>query len=155
MNYIKIYDNDVVNGPGIRVSLFVAGCSHTCIGCFNPESWNYKAGSEFTSETQDHLRMLVASTHIAGLSVLGGEPLAEKNFETVLALCMLIKSAFPEKDIWLWSGYTLAEIQNNHAAEILTVIDVLCDGRFELDLKDSTLQYVGSSNQKVHKLKEV
>lgn len=149
MNYSKIYYNDVVNGEGIRVSLFVSGCSHGCKGCYNQSAWDYRAGEPFTQEIKESLLQACTSPFIDGLSLLGGDPLMPKNFDTVLDLCKAFKSKFPSKTIWLWSGYTLSEIENNHASQILDYVDVLIDGKF-IQEKYKKMSLKGSTNQKIY-----
>lgn len=149
MNYQTIIKDDLVNGEGIRCSLFVSGCSHGCVGCFNEETWNYRNGKEFTSETIELILNELDKPYVSGLSLLGGDPLMPKNISTVLDLCKIVKEKYPDKTIWCWSGYTLEEIQNNHAKEILQYCDVLVDGKFMIELKDLSLPFRGSSNQRI------
>lgn len=152
MNYSKIEKADLVNGPGIRVSLFVSGCTLACPGCFNREAQNFKFGQEYTRETEDCIVELLRNDWIQGLSILGGEPFHEKNLPHVLALVRRVAQEFPFKDIYIWSGYKLNELKSRHEAiELLGLIDVLVDGRFEEDKKDLNLQWRGSSNQRILK----
>lgn len=155
MNYLSIEVVDSVNGEGLRTSLFVAGCSHACSGCFNKESWDYKAGVKFDSEAKATLYEALNQPYISGLSILGGDPLADKNFLDVCLLCASVKTLYPDKTIWLWTGYTLEEILDRGKETILKYLDVLVDGKFEEHLKDTTTRsWVGSSNQRVINLKE-
>lgn len=148
MNYAKIYPFDISNGPGWRVSLFVSGCRQHCPGCFNPETWLFDYGKEFTGETLKELLDLIDNPHIKGLSILGGEPLDPKNIETVTEICHTLKFLRPNKDIWVWTGYDFIE-DGLINSPIMRYIDVLVDGRFEEGLKDLRLKYRGSSNQRV------
>ena len=156
MNYAKIYTNDLANGLGVRVSLFVSGCTHHCKGCFNKEVWNFNYGKSYTQKTEDKLIDLLKSNYIKGISLLGGDPMMEQNRKDILSLCKRIKKELPEKDIWLWTGYTLKQLKKLNCpviSEILEQIDILIDGRFEEDLKDRNLKFRGSSNQKIYKRK--
>lgn len=149
MNYQCIIKDDLVNGEGVRCSLFVSGCSHGCDGCFNEEAWDYRSGTEFTEETVLQILNELSKSYVTGLSLLGGDPLMKKNFSTVIDLCKRVRTEFPNKDIWCWSGYTLQEIKENHSSEILQYCDVLIDGKFENSLKDLTLPFRGSQNQRL------
>lgn len=151
MNYNTIIKDDLINGEGARVSLFVSGCSHGCENCFNEEAWDYRSGTEFTNEVLNELFTALDKPYISGLSLLGGDPLMKKNISTVIDICKQFKERFPEKNIWCWTGYTLEEVQNNHAKEILQYCDVLVDGKFVQELKDLTLPFRGSSNQRILK----
>lgn len=146
MNYAKIKPVDVANGVGIRVSLFVSGCSHGCKGCFNRELWDYNAGQEFTVHTIREIIELCSKSHISGLSLLGGEPLDPKNMNDVINLCSLFKRYFPDKDIWCFTGYRWEEIKHLY---VLRFIDTVVDGRFVEGLKDPRLKFRGSSNQRI------
>ena len=153
MNFMSLKKFDMNNGNGNRVSLFVSGCSHQCKGCFNEESWRYNAGSLFTEDVMTLLLEHLSQDTIAGLSVLGGEPLAPKNIKTVIEICERVRKEFPERNIWLWSGYTMAQINENpEQAVILSLIDVLVDGKFVEELKNPLLKHRGSSNQVVHSI---
>lgn len=151
MNYQHIFKDDLINGEGVRVSLFVSGCSHGCENCFSPHTWDYRSGSLFTDEVLNELFTALDKPYISGLSLLGGDPLAPKNTSTVIDICKKFKERFPEKNIWCWTGYTLEEVQNNHAKDILEYCDVLIDGKFVQELKDLTLPFRGSSNQRILK----
>ena len=146
MNYATIKPLDITNGPGIRVSLFVSGCRRKCKGCFNPETWSFTYGQEFTSETVQELVRLIDNPNISGLSILGGDPFEPENIETVYEICKLMKFLKPAKDIWVWTGYSLDDVWEER---VLKYIDVLIYGRFEEDKKDLTLKWCGSSNQRV------
>ncbi|ELP6119311.1 TPA: anaerobic ribonucleoside-triphosphate reductase activating protein [Vibrio vulnificus] len=151
MNYIKIDKFDTNNGTGVRMTLFVSGCPHACKGCFNSDFWNYKSGLPWTDLLLDSLLVDFErnQNHLAGLSILGGEPLAKRNLDEVMNVIQRFKSRFPNKTVWLWSGYTLEEIKSNHASGILECIDVLVDGKYIESMRDTSLQYRGSSNQRV------
>ena len=145
MNYIGLNKYDTANGPGIRVSLFVSGCTLKCKGCFNPESWNFKAGKEFTDETLKQLCSYLDKDYIQGLSILGGEPLEPKNEPTVIALCKTVKHFYPNKTIWLWTGKNYDIIKE---LPIMEYIDTVVAGPYEQDLHIDHCYY-GSSNQQI------
>ena len=151
MRYASIRKQDIQNGPGIRTSIFVQGCAFHCKECFNAETWPFEGGKDFTNKELDLLMELSNKHYIVGLSVLGGEPLHPINIDTVISICKTFKEKFPEKTIWLWSGYRYEEIINK---DILNYLDVLIDGRFIYDLRDFRLMYRGSSNQRVIDVKE-
>lgn len=153
MNYMQYIYGDDANGDGMRCTLFVSGCEMMCKGCHNPESWKLNAGKLYTKEFEDNIIQDLQSPWIKGLSLSGGHPLHITNFDTVLSLCKRVKNELPDKDIWLWTGYTLEEVQNDMLRrQILDVIDVLVDGKFVLELKNTNLEWRGSSNQRVWKL---
>lgn len=162
MNYKNIIMNDIANGVGLRTTLFVTGCEFYCDGCFNFDIWDFNKGKEFTKETIDNIIKISDNDHIRGLSILGGEPLHENNVSEVLDLILEFKMKFPNKDIWLWTGYTYEELicnnnltlNNLYRILILLDIDVLVDGRFEKDKKDLSLRFRGSSNQRIIDVKE-
>lgn len=146
MNYAKIKPVDVANGEGVRVSLFVSGCTHHCKGCFNAELWNHDAGEAFSFHTIREILDLCSHDHISGLSLLGGEPLDPKNIQRVTDLCYLFKKYFPHKNIWCYTGYKWENIKH---LPILKHIDVVVDGKFVQDLADPRLKFRGSSNQRI------
>lgn len=151
-NYIKINDMDVVNGSGIRVSIFFSGCTHKCKNCFNSELWDFDCGEKFTEETISTIIDLMKPNYISGLSILGGEPF--DNMTAVKKLTDKVKDIHPEKNIWIWSGYTYEQLLLKESAiNILRDIDILVDGRFEEDKKDLTLPFRGSSNQRIIDIK--
>lgn len=150
MNYIGLNKYDTANGEGIRVSLFVSGCSLYCKGCFNKESWNFRAGKEFTKSVKLEIINELKKPYINGFSLLGGDPLEPKLHKDVLDLVKSIKMEIPNKDIWLWTGRLYEDEKDN---EILKYIDVLIDGPFIQELADKNLQYRGSSNQRILKAK--
>ena len=137
---------DVANGTGVRVSLFVSGCRNHCKGCFNKETWDFNYGEEFTSDTVNEILKLLEPTYIKGLSILGGDPFEPENIKTVLDLCRKVKKRYPLKDIWVYTGYFYEEF-NKHP--IMNSIDVLVDGQFIEELKDISLRFRGSSNQRI------
>ena len=150
MKYAKIRRTDISNGLGIRVSIFVQGCIFHCKGCFNEDTWDFNGGKEFTEDTLNILLDLCKSEHIQGLSILGGEPLHPFNRNTVYKITKKFKEKYPDKDIWLWSGYEYEVIPD----ELLEYVDVLVDGQFEIDKADPNLKYRGSANQRVIDIKE-
>ena len=150
MKYAKIRKMDISNGEGVRVSLFVQGCSFHCKNCFNQETWDFNGGKEFTTAEIQKIIELANKDYIAGLSVLGGEPLHSNNVDEVLHIVATFKEKFPNKDIWLWTGFKFEDaIKDSKRKLILCNIDVLIDGQFEEDKKDITLKWRGSSNQRV------
>ena len=151
MNYAKIKPVDIANGEGVRVSLFVSGCSHHCNGCFNSELWNYDAGEEMTTETLGKLLELCSKSYVSGLSLLGGEPLDPKNILVLQYTCRFIKDKLPHKTIWCYTGYDWERVKH---LDIMKYIDVLVDGRFVQELKDPRLQFRGSSNQRIIDVKK-
>ena len=154
MNYAKIRKLDVTNGPGIRTTLFVSGCTHNCEGCFNKEQQDFNYGNKFTKETEDEFIQLTKNKQIKGVNILGGEPMQQIMDDTLLNLLKRIKLE-TDKPIWLWSGYTFEEIVNNpKRLEILREVDVLIDGKFQADKRDIMLKYRGSANQRVIDVKK-
>ena len=156
MNYTLIRKNDIANGPGVRVSLFVSGCRHHCKGCFNPETWDFSYGKPFTEETIEEILQALKPEYISGLSLLGGEPFEPENQETLLKLTSLVRAAYPEKSIWCYSGFTFSHhllLGKIGAREtclaLLRNIDVLVDGTFKEEPKDASLIFRGSSNQNI------
>ena len=150
MKYAKIRKMDISNGEGVRVSLFVQGCSFHCKNCFNQETWDFNGGKEFTTAEVQKIIELANKDYIAGLSVLGGEPLHNNNVDEVFHIVATFKEKFPNKDIWLWTGFKFEDaIKDSKRKFILRNIDVLIDGQFEEDKKDLTLKWRGSSNQRV------
>ena len=146
MNYCGLNRNDIANGEGVRVSLFVSGCRNQCIGCHNPQAWDFSYGQPFTSETEKEIIEALRPPWIQGLSVLGGEPCEEENEKALLPLLKKIWWEMPEKDIWLFSGYTYEMLRGE---EILRYVDVLVDGPFLLEQKDISLPFRGSRNQRI------
>jgi anaerobic ribonucleoside-triphosphate reductase activating protein len=155
MNYSKINKNDIANGIGIRVTLFVSGCTHHCKGCFNPDTWDFKFGELFTEETAKELLEAMKPSYINGLTLLGGEPMEPSNQRALLPFLKRLKEELPQKTVWCFSGYTFEELTGESRArcevtdEVLSLIDVLVDGEFKEELKDITLRFKGSSNQRI------
>ena len=147
MNYGRIKKIDIANGPGVRVSLFVSGCRNRCKGCFQPETWDFNYGKEwkYITDTLDLLHSLEPD-YISGFTVLGGDPMEPENINTVTRLCRKVKKWFPDKTIWIYTGYLYEDLKD---LEIMNYIDVLVDGPFIEELKDISLQFRGSSNQRI------
>lgn len=151
MNFLDIKTLDIANGPGCRISLFVSGCRRHCKECFNPESWDFTNGEEFTEETASKIIDLLRSKHIKGFSVLGGEPFEMENQLVLHPFLRHIRKEFPNKSIWMYTGFTIEELylMGDITRNILSYIDVLVDGEFQIDKKDIRLQWCGSKNQRV------
>lgn len=150
MRYNKIRKMDISNGPGVRVSIFMQGCSFHCKNCFNPETWDFNKGNEFTDYTIRQLLYLGQENYISGLSILGGEPLHEFNIRGTSKLVEEFKKHFLNKTIWLWTGYKFEDIlKRENVQRLLYNVDVIVDGQFEQELYDPLLLYRGSSNQRV------
>lgn len=160
MNFATIKKYDVANGPGVRVSLFVSGCTHRCKGCFNAEAWDFDYGQPYTAKTEEEILSALNHSYIAGLSLLGGEPFDPRNQETVCGLLKKVRARFPQKDVWCYTGYTLdKDLKEGGPAytpftkDMLESIDVIVDGEFVKALKDIKLRFRGSSNQRIIDLK--
>ena len=159
INYIKITQFDTANGPGIRTTLWVAGCEHECPGCHNESTWDPDQGHEFTRDTIDTILDSLSSKHIAGLTISGGDPLYYFNRSDVKDLVLQVKAKYPDKSIWLYTGYTYESLLFyvwrgcDYLSDILDNIDVLVDGPFISSKKDLTLLYRGSSNQRLIDMK--
>ena len=160
MNFATVKKYDVANGPGVRVSLFVSGCTHRCKGCFNAEAWDFDYGQPYTAKTEEEILSALDHSYIAGLSLLGGEPFDPRNQETVCGLLKKVRARFPQKDVWCYTGYTLdKDLKEGGAAytpftkDMLESIDVIVDGEFVEALKDIKLRFRGSSNQRIIDLK--
>ena len=153
MNYADIKKVDVANGPGVRVSLFVSGCTHHCEECFNPETWDFSYGSPFGQAEIEKILILLSPDHIRGLSLLGGEPFEPANQGPVLELVRRVRKELPQKTIWCYSGYLYEELAagkiGDHSRALLEELDVLVDGPFVLAKKDLGLRFRGSSNQRI------
>ena len=157
MNYANIHMFDVANGPGCRTSLFVSGCTHHCKGCFNSMTWDFSYGNPFTKEVQDKLIEESRPDYIDGFTILGGEPMEVQNQAALRPFLARIKEKLPDKTIWIYSGYTYEELTDPNNTQchsddtdaILSMIDVLVDGEFQIDKKDISLKFRGSSNQRV------
>lgn len=156
MNFASVKKHDVANGPGVRVSLFVSGCTHRCKGCFNAEAWDFSYGSPFTEETAREVLSALAPEYVAGLSLLGGEPFEPCNQRALLPLLRAFRSRYPQKNVWCYTGYTmdtdLAAGGRAHCEateEMLSLLDVLVDGEFIEEQKDLKLRFRGSANQRI------
>ena len=147
MRYNTIRKMDIANGPGVRVSIFMQGCAFHCENCFNKETWDFDKGEEFTDEVIDNVIELCKPSFIKGLSILGGEPWHPKNVDGTTKLVKRFKEVFPDKTIWSWSGYTFEDYLSKQ--EGIKYVDVIVDGRFVDSLKNPTLKFKGSSNQRV------
>lgn len=161
MNYALIRKNDIANGPGVRVSLFVSGCRHHCKGCFNPETWSFSYGTPFTEETVEEILRALKPEYIAGLSLLGGEPFEPENQAALVRLTSLVRERYPKKNIWCYSGFTFeSQLLPGKVGDpetcrcLLKNIDVLVDGTFKEELKDASLLFRGSANQNIIDVKK-
>ena len=159
MNFAAIKKFDVANGPGVRVSLFVSGCTHHCKGCFNAEAWDFDYGDPFTPAQTDEILAALAPDYIKGFSLLGGEPFEAANQPALADLLEKIRAAYPDKTVWCYSGYSLTDDllpakvgTKENIDRMLACIDVLVDGEFVEELKDLNLQFRGSSNQRIIRL---
>lgn len=150
MRYTEVKLNDIVNSNGgINISIWTQGCPHHCKGCFNPETWGFNGGMEFTEEQENYILDNINAFNVSrNLSILGGEPLCPQNVEGVISLCKKFRERYPDKTIYIWTGYTLEDF-NETQKEVLKYIDVLVDGQFKMDLKNLSLKLRGSSNQRV------
>ena len=156
MNYGEIKNYDIADGEGVRVSLFVSGCTHHCKGCFNEMTWDFNYGKPYTKETENQIIKMLEPDYIDGLTLLGGEPMEIPNQRALLPLLQRAKQSFPKKNIWCYTGYTLEkDLLNESRArcectdEILSLIDVLVDGEFILEKKNISLAFRGSENQRI------
>lgn len=160
MNYAEIKKYDIANGLGVRVSLFVSGCTHHCKNCFNAIAWDFNYGKEFTEEVENELIQALKNPYISGLTLLGGEPFDPRNQKGLIGFLKRVKKEIPEKNIWCYTGYTLEKdlldgvARTDVTDEMLSLIDVLVDGKFVEELKSLMLKYRGSSNQRLINLKE-
>ena len=161
MYYGEIKKCDIANGEGVRVSLFVSGCTHHCPGCFNRDTWDFAYGKAYTQETEEEILKALEPAYINGLSLLGGEPFEPQNQEVLVRLLRRVKEEYPEKDIWCYSGYLFdkellgeSRARCAYTDEMLSMLDVLVDGRFVEALKDIRLVFRGSSNQRVIDVKK-
>lgn len=154
MRFSKIKDNDIANGLGVNMSLWTQGCPHHCKGCFNGETWSFDDGKEFTQSDLDYMIENINKNNVErDLSILGGEPLCPENIDGVLEVCKTFKDRFPEKKIYVWTGYVVENF-NQKQKEILNYIDVLVDGPFVQDKRNLSLMMRGSSNQRVIDVKK-
>ena len=156
MNYATIKNCDIANGPGVRVSLFVSGCTHRCPGCFNEVAWDFEYGEPFTEQTMDMIITMMAPAHIKGLTLLGGEPFEPQNQPAIVELLRRVKAVYPEKSIWAFSGYLFDKDilawrlgPREVTEEFLSYLDVLVDGPFIMAKKNLSLRFRGSENQRL------
>lgn len=158
MNYAAIKKNDIANGPGVRVSLFVSGCRHKCKNCFNSEAWDFNYGNVFSKEVEDEILSACRHDYIEGLSLLGGEPFEKENREALINLVSRFKEKYPHKSIWCYTGFVLDEELLKEKSEatmkLLSYIDVIVDGRYIEKLKSLSLLFRGSSNQRIIDVKK-
>lgn len=156
MYYGEIKNCDIANGEGVRVTLFVSGCTNHCKNCFQPQTWDFDYGQPFTAETEQHILDLLAPGYINGLTLLGGEPFEPANQRVLVPFLHRVREAYPKKNIWSFSGFTYEELTTDGTYcrcevtdEMLSLLDVLVDGRFVEELKDISLRFRGSSNQRL------
>lgn len=162
MNYAQVFLYDIANGPGCRTTLFVSGCTHHCKGCFNEIAWNFHYGKPFTEKVENELLKESESPFVNGFTILGGEPMEVVNQRALISFLRKVKKMYKDKTIWIYSGYTyeeLIDIKNKRCHcevtdEILSLIDVLVDGEFEIEKKDISLKFRGSSNQRLIDMKK-
>ena len=162
MYYGELKKFDIANGYGVRTTLFVSGCTNRCPGCFQPQTWDFEFGKPFTREVEDEIIESLRPYYVNGFTVLGGEPFEPQNQRALLPFLHRVKKEFPDKDIWCFTGFTLdGELKKDGSHprceatdEMLSLIDVLVDGRFVLDLKDISLRFRGSSNQRIIDMNE-
>lgn len=152
MRYNKIRKMDISNGEGVRVSIFFQGCAFHCKDCFNPETWDFDGGEEFGDEQIDEIIKLASPDHIAGLSILGGEPMHPKNIEATTRLAKKFKEVYPDKTIWAWSGFLFEDYVKDK--EVCQYLDVLVDGQFDNTVRNLKLKWRGSENQRVIDVKK-
>ena len=146
MNYCGIKKTDIANGPGVRVSLFVSGCRNHCQGCFQPETWDFGYGEPFTTETENELMSALRPSWVQGLSILGGDPMEPENQTALLPFLRRVKAELPDKDVWLYTGYTFEAVSGS---PLLAFVDVVVDGPFIEEEKDISLCFRGSRNQRI------
>lgn len=161
MNYAKIKECDVANGPGIRVSIFVSGCNHHCEGCFNEVAWDFNYGNKFTQETIDEIIKDLDKDYIEGLTLLGGEPLEYENQKGLLPLVKQVKQKLPNKTIWCFTGFdyekdVMGKMYKNwdETKELIENVDVIVDGKFQKEKKNPSLKFRGSENQRLIDVKK-
>ncbi|MBQ3565953.1 MAG: anaerobic ribonucleoside-triphosphate reductase activating protein [Oscillospiraceae bacterium] len=156
MNYASIKKCDIANGTGVRVSLFVSGCTHHCQGCFNKETWDFGYGSEYSEKTQQEIIEALKPAHISGLTLIGGEPMEPSNQRVLVNLVKQVKQIYPNKNIWCYTGYNFENdlLKDSRARcevtdELLSYIDIIVDGRFEAEKRNLMLKFRGSENQRI------
>ena len=154
MNIVRIDKDNMLNGEGIRAVVWVSGCCHHCKNCHNPETWDPEYGHKITDKDINYLYSLLSKDYISGVTFTGGDPFYQSNIDKVLRLCKSIRKKFPDKNIWVYTGYTIEELnKKGYSNEFLSkYIDVLVDGEFKEDLKDFNYHWAGSTNQKIIKL---
>ena len=156
MHYSTIKDCDIANGIGVRITLFVSGCTNHCKNCFQPQTWDFDFGEPFTEETEEKLLEMLKPDYINGLTLLGGEPMEPQNQKALVPFLKKVRKAYPNKNVWCFTGFTYEVLKTDGSHprcevtdEMLSLIDVLVDGRYVDELKDLTLQFRGSSNQRL------
>lgn len=156
MHYSTIKDCDIANGIGVRITLFVSGCTNHCKNCFQPQTWDFDFGEEFTKQTEDKIIAMLSPDYISGLTLLGGEPMEPQNQRALVPFLKRVRETYPQKNIWCFTGFTyeILKTDGSHPRceatdEMLSLIDVLVDGRYVDELKDLSLQFRGSSNQRL------
>lgn len=156
MHYSTIKDCDIANGIGVRITLFVSGCTNHCKNCFQPQTWDFNFGEPFTEETEEKLLEMLKPDYINGLTLLGGEPMEPQNQRALVPFLKRVREVYPNKNIWCFTGFTYEVLKTDGSHprcevtdEMLSLIDVLVDGRYVDELKDLTLQFRGSSNQRL------
>lgn len=161
MNYGAIKNCDIANGPGVRVTLFVSGCRNHCENCFQQQTWDFNYGEPFDKTAENLILEMLSPDYIRGLTILGGEPLEPENQQAILDFIKRVREVYPKKDVWLFSGFTFEEINDPTSrahtpviGELLSQIDVLVDGRFVQALKNLSLKFRGSSNQRLIDMKQ-
>lgn len=160
MHYGEIKNYDIANGIGVRVTLFVSGCTNHCKNCFQPQTWDFSYGKPFTEETEETILKMLAPAYIRGLTLLGGEPFEPSNQRALVPFLEKVRERYPQKDIWSFSGFTLEELREDGSHprcevtdRMLALLDVLVDGRFVEELKNLSLRFRGSSNQRLIDMK--
>ena len=161
MNYATIKPVDIANGPGVRVSLFVSGCTHHCKGCFNAQAWDFQYGDPFTEEVQEQIFSYLDHDYMEGITLLGGEPMEPENQEGLLPIVRELKRRFPEKSIWCFTGYDFEKDilgsmmkTSQTTRELVPLFDVMVDGKFEEELRNLSLKFRGSENQRILDVKK-
>ncbi len=161
MHYGQIKNCDIANGEGVRVTLFVSGCTNRCKGCFQPETWDFNYGQSFTQDTENQIIKMLEPDYINGLTLLGGEPFEPENQRILLPFVKRVKDTYPHKNIWAFSGFTIEQLLTSSphprcevTDELLSFIDVLVDGKFDIEKKNIRLRFRGSENQRILNLPE-
>lgn len=155
MNYAAIKKYDIADGEGVRVSLFVSGCTHHCRGCFQPETWSFDYGKPFDETVEDDIIEALEPDYIAGLTLLGGEPMESENAQRLYPFVKRVREAYPSKNVWCYSGYLFEELmKREECRKLLELVDVLVDGEFVEEQKNISLQFRGSENQRIIDVKK-